>query len=466
MRLECDLRAARARVRHTAVASTDDGPGRASEAIRRPVSPRPMIEVPLYPYRQPDGTVTNGRRLRPQDCVNLQGLLREVAPNTVTTLDIAASPWSVINVYSPYSPDAHVMLMETSHRRVVTGPHELDANEGRLLLEVWTSILTFLAERESNASVCVGYNWSPLSWGVKEELTGFQSIPTKWHPQFWGWPSEDRFSHESPARQQEEDLFSPRWGPAFGALIKARLLAANPGIGAGFFAPPGVWTVDARGLEIGLTTATPGLFGRDAFFADVLAPIARTLEDLMRELYETVTLETWQTDRDLVKRTERRPLTPAELDRLRRTPRLRPDLHAHVKDPLLLALLSALEPSVRTRVESDGWSATTRRARGCTEDRCWETCRVPTGRCWRKGFGYALVFKLPARPASGDRGVLRIMPGVHLGPGGVVEALGVILRRPEDAGADDDAVRKRSAVLWELKRKLEDEFYRWPVLPV
>ena len=62
---------------------------------------------------------------------------------------------------------------------------------------------------------------------------------------------------------------------------------------------------------------------------------------------------------------------------------------------------------------------------------------------WRKGFGYAWV-------VTGNlnmKAQLRIQAGLYIGPGGIVEAQGMILRRPIDSIASTETIRKKSEIL-------------------
>jgi hypothetical protein len=47
------------------------------------------------------------------------------------------------------------------------------------------------------------------------------------------------------------------------------------------------------------------------------------------------------------------------------------------------------------------------------------------------------------------------MPGVFVGPGGVVEAQGIVIRRPEDKQVSDSKIREKSEVLWQLATNLK-----------
>ena len=46
---------------------------------------------------------------------------------------------------------------------------------------------------------------------------------------------------------------------------------------------------------------------------------------------------------------------------------------------------------------------------------------------WRKGFAYTLTLN-----EENSKTILKITPGAYLGPAGVVESLGIVLKRPED----------------------------------
>jgi hypothetical protein len=74
---------------------------------------------------------------------------------------------------------------------------------------------------------------------------------------------------------------------------------------------------------------------------------------------------------------------------------------------------------------------------------------------WRKGFGYALVL---SGPSNGNSGEIRIMPGVFVGPGGVVEAQGIVLQRPEDKQVPESEIKERSSILWQLAETLKTHF--------
>jgi hypothetical protein len=52
------------------------------------------------------------------------------------------------------------------------------------------------------------------------------------------------------------------------------------------------------------------------------------------------------------------------------------------------------------------------------------------------------------------------MPGVYVGPGGVVEAEGFIIKRPENRKFSEKEVRRKSGDLRKLAEGLRAVFYR------
>lgn len=407
-----------------------------------------QLTIPLSPFLQRGETKPKtSKRIRPEDALDLRSSIRELEPSTLVTIENANSSWSVVAVYSPYSPDIHVMVIETSVDRYLPGPERIPDAEGNALMEIWASILEFISEREQNATVHVGYNWSPRAWGIEEEKTGFQSIPTKWHAMLWGWPpfpvTDEKtetaewveFQSLSPSIQRL--MGKNAYTEPFGQLIQKRLEKAFPE-GSQFveLIPHWDWTIDGRGIVVDFDLSIIEILKTSEFFSQVLKPIAIVLEQVMRELTEAMTrFECGLIDNILLK-VEKGPLDEGDLQTLRQPPEMREidEVRKIFKErdyPEML-LEAILEPV---------WH------------RCMEEGKPADW--WRKGFGYALVLNGSSKEASGK---LRIMPGVFVGPGGVVEAQGVVLRRPEDRSISKTEMKRKSRVLWELAVKLQAQF--------
>lgn len=405
--------------------------------------------VPLSPLLHPgEGQPRQLKRLRPVDSLNLRQLITDMAPSTLTTLSVNGGRWSVVSVFSPYSPDLHVMVMETSPDRYLPSPTWLDPQEGEALLPIWAAILQFLGDRPDAAKLCLGYNWSPRAWGNPEERGGFQSLPTKWHPMLWSWPSLPNEGEASKfADWVEVSSLPPPMRRLMGendyAVPLGRLLRARIGnllsdtIERPTYLDGSSWSVDSRGLQVSLAAGSlQGLLRREGFFADFLLPIATALEAVAKELTEVLTSMRFDEYDKILLRTQRGPLQKPELDLLRSVPQialLTEVTEKWIDRGLPSELLDSLHPAVERRSREVG----------------------PAANWWRKGFGYALVLVEDRELGSVT---LRVMPGVYVGPGGVVEAQGVLLRRPEDQRLETDELRRKSRVLWQLADSLEDRF--------
>jgi hypothetical protein len=410
------------------------------------------LTVPLFPYlRNSDKKPQITKRIRPRDALNLKRMLKEIRKSEVAAFNIAGKPWSLVSVYSSYSPDIHVMLIETSPNRYVGGPERISEGEGDRLMKLWAAILDMFAKRKPVSTIHAGYNWSPRAWGKEEERTGFQSLPTKWHPHLWGWPalssvegapldnvSEKKVWYAKEvdtaelSQQQKRLLGDNDYAEPFGMLVKKRM-GEEFSRGSLFckLFPHYNWHIDARGIYTRFPVSVPKILRTPEFFGKVLKPLASMLEEIMRELTETfTTIRCRDIDRILM-RIEKG--NHNNLKRLRTTPVMRPEKY--------IKRIFKLRGYPKGLLKALWWSVW---------DRCHE--RGDPADWWRKGFAYALVFNGPAR---GNQGELRIMPGVYVGPGGVVEAEGYIITRPEDKKFSENEIRRKSKNLRNLAENLK-----------
>jgi hypothetical protein len=411
----------------------------------------PQLTVPLFPLLHPDEIKPQkSNRLRPEKALDLRKMIEELEKSRLITLNIEGKPWSVITVYSPYSPDIHVMVMETSSGRYLPGPESVPDSEGNKLMEVWASILDFIAQREENETIHLGYNWSPYSWGEEEEKTGFQSIPTKWHAMNWGWPRFPENNQTSEyvkfidSKALPEDskrlLGNNEYAEPLGQLIKERLIKSLPEQTLlNSFSNDQSWKTDGRGLCIPLQCSIQEMLRRAEFYYQILKPISQVLKHIFEELTKSITTLNYKDMDKILFECENGPLNEQNMKKLREAPVLRSieEIKNTLKEKDIpeIVLKGLIEPIQKRCSESGNRSD-------------W----------WRKGFGYALVFSSVTDISSGE---LRIMPGVFVGPGGVVEAQGVILKRPLDRQVSLDDIRAKSDVLWQLTDFLKDRFVEY-----
>jgi len=408
-----------------------------------------VLTVPFFPYLQPGRQKPRKtKRIRPIDALALPSSLKEIKKSEIITIDIDGKPWSLVSVYSPYSLDVHVMLIETSANRYLSGPERVPAREGDRLMKFWAAVLDLIAARKANATIHTGYNWSPRAWGKEEETNGFQSIPTKWHPQLWGWPSFHRAPQQkvkyaqwvdvnSLLPQEKRLLGDNNYAKPFGLLIRNKLRETfhRSSLFYKLF-PYCNWVIDRRGIYVPFNLSVPAILRTPDFFSHVLKPLAVQLDIIMRDLTETLTKTKCEDIDNILIETGKR--YPRNWQALRAAPIMRTESYIRKtfkQKRYPQSLLGAVLEPVRNRCNEE------------SDPINW----------WRKGFGYALVF---AGPSSGNCGQMRIMPGVFVGPGGVVETQRIVLRRPEDKQLSRTRIKEKSKVLWQLAKDLRKLGFR------
>ncbi|MGB8227051.1 MAG: hypothetical protein WCE45_09370 [Sedimentisphaerales bacterium] len=398
-----------------------------------------VLTIPLFPYLKPGRKkLQPTKRIRPVDSLNLKKMIKEIDKSAITTLDIDGKPWSVVSVYSSYSPDIHVMLVETSSNRYLAGPERVPDSEGNSLMAVWAAILEFIAARKTNVSIHAGYNWSPRSWGQEEEKTGFQSLPTKWHPHIWGWPSlnTNKSTKQKYVKSVKSKLlmtYEKRllgdndYSEPFGKLIYKKILKTFKKDSLLFkLFPYKNWLIDGRGIYAASNFPLLNILKHPKFFSRVLKPLAVLLEQLTGDLTEILTdIKCKEIDKTLI---ETEKGIPKNWKMLRDRP------------------IMQSADYIRRQFKKRGYPESFLDAvLGPVKNRCDE--KGNPCNWWRKGFGYALVLR---DYVPGKCGEIRIMPAVYVGPGGVVEAQGIILKRPENRQLSDKEIRSKSKLLWQL----------------
>ncbi|MCX6624227.1 MAG: hypothetical protein NTY38_24830 [Acidobacteria bacterium] len=419
----------------------------------------PRISVPYYPMlRSGEASIVRPKRLTPEAALNLDDVIKQLAREVLFTFDAGGTTWAVVSVLHPYTATPHVMLLDVSGNRYVPGPESIQGFEGDLVFRVAALAAQCLCRNGFVDRCCVGYNWSPYSWGEGlEEHGGFQSVPTLFHLMLWGWgplPEEGKqwvFNDsivewvkvkELDARQYRM-LVANDYGRPFGAMMAREIekTFAQSHIPPGPLTKlldPSAWRFDERGLIMPFEGSVCKLLGEhQEFFSRVIRPIGLALDNLLVRLSGVLTTLDCRSLGRLLRRVEQGPLSDANLELLRAVPTVRP------------------EDEIREAFRREGWPAELLPVLlPAVHARCEAASQRDVSSCWRKGFGYALAM---SSAPSGGSGELRIMPGVYLGPGGVVEAQGMLLSRvPIDAPAGE--TRRRSRMLLDLGRWLSTEF--------
>ena len=149
-----------------------------------------ILTIPLFPYlpagrQKPPVT----KRIRPDDALDLKGMLKEIRKSEVTTFRFGRQSVVAVICIQLLQPRYSRDVYRNESESLYPGPEKIPVSEGERLMKLWATTLELIARRKTVATIHAGYNWSPRAWGKEEEKTGFQSLPTKWHPHLWGWPA-------------------------------------------------------------------------------------------------------------------------------------------------------------------------------------------------------------------------------------------------------------------------------------
>ncbi|HZT33942.1 MAG TPA: hypothetical protein VFA33_28890 [Bryobacteraceae bacterium] len=418
----------------------------------------PQMSIPFFPHQRPgEPPSPRPERINPERSTNLARLVSQFSPEVLHSFELQGHRWGLTSVLHPYTRASHVMLAELTGKRYLPGPESIPPGEGDQVFRVAALALQFLCRGGQLDRCCVGYNWSPRSWGVGlEEHGGYQSVPTLFHLMLWAWeplPEPGKLhvfnntrvewvEAESLDRRLFRLLVENDYGEIFGRVIAAEIekAFAQRNLPAG---PLGAlldfrkWTFDARGVSVPFGASVCGLIAEPGVFSRLIRPIGVAMNNLMIRLTEALTTMDCRAIDRVLRKVETGPLSSADLEFLRATPAVRPEHQIRARfqrEGWPLDLMAVLLPPVRAR--------------------CAAAADTDPADMWRKGFGYSLVL---GSPPWGGPGEMRILPGVYLGPGGVVEAQRVILKRlPVDA--PEAELRRRSRFLQELGRWLASEF--------
>ena len=456
----------------------------------------PLITVPMAPI-VPKGEKkpVQSKRLRPFNALDFRKMFDELKTSIINTTIINGNLWSVISVISPYSKDFHVMLMETSMDRYLPSIEYITDEEGNSLMNVWIAIVKYMKERKEDQEIFVGYNWSPRSWGKKEEENGFQSIPTKWHGMFWTWPylktkksqkenknliNEKNFGHknyENFSFIDEKDT-----NDSFKRLNKGTKLAND--IAHDFKknidkikndhldskVKEGKSKVEKGSYIIQFDHEMEDLFESEKFFSGFLKPIAKYLNSYFLSLTDLFFKEpTCEKVDEILNKTSHGMIPYKDYEFLQDLPELKEnheiiaslsekgfsneakeELVSLIKNRYILEVLSSIDEKINTTLNEKGFSNDLKEEYKNSFENKYSDYFFDS---WRKGFAYTLTFK-----ENDSKTKLKISPGACLGPGGVVETEGVVLKRPENYNLPEkELIRKSKELHYVFAEKLPNK---------
>jgi hypothetical protein len=331
---------------------------------------------------------------------------------------------AVVGVLSPYTTLTHVMITELSPDRYLPGPESFSESEFALLLNLCRRVLSALANNLFSVQ-CMGFNWSPFSWGLVEERGGCQSVMTKFHMMLWQWndltlePRDDL----SPSHQHVYELNAYNVPFAHLVLLRAQWVVDRSELfDRTGFTPHRLFIGFREGKGIVDVTSE---FLRE--FAIVVQSILKPLSKLLVEIDFDALLS-------ILNVTCERNLTDEELECLRSKPKVR-DWEA---------VAEGCENGLEREICQSVYAAVVNRCRDCDERES----------VWTKGFGFSLTIC-----DSAQRDVVE--PGLYLGlhavggAGGAAEIVRCFLTRPLERLADEALMIEHNRLLWKLARDLQ-----------
>ena len=364
-------------------------------------------------------------RMRPNDSLDLKKLTN-VLKNSLLYVEKnekkeQKEEISVVSVLSPYSHDIHVMVMDLSPELYLPSPELIDDYIFEKICKTVNKCIDHMRAKNYKC-ICAGYNWSPYSFGTQEEITGGQSIPTKFHFSLWTWDDLKKFDKKKGIKPEiKRVLGDNKYGLPFAHFFyeKIKNIIQNTNL----FDEP-VFSNTCVFIPFRAGALMNDIINNGKLIKEIADAIAKNLKRLSEILSDCNIDEML----NILKNIEKRLLTDDEIAKLKKTPKIKPlnECLNSCKDENEKEIISALYQYAINREQgksiSDG--------------------------IWKKNFSYSLSFcesKIPEMKAG-----MRIFSLPQCGPGGIVESYKCILTRPESCIANDEEVIYHNNLLWDL----------------
>ncbi|EAY11108.1 hypothetical protein TVAG_358870 [Trichomonas vaginalis G3] len=392
------------------------------------MNPNYFVTCPLFPLFPRDQGYSQGfqlpARMRPKDCVNLEKLTQIFRESLLyeEKLENDQNP-AVISVLSPYSKFFHVMVLDLSSKLYLPAPEWFSPEYFHKICNLCNKCIIHMRKTQTKC-LCAGYNWSPYSYGTEEEKTGAQSVTTKFHFSIWSWDDLMPYDGRKISEATKRALGENNYGLAFSKMIWNEI--KNVVVSSNLFGNP---EFSSRSLYTPFNnTNISDILQNSKIIYDIAGIISSTLNRISKIISGNLVDDY----KKLLKKTKERPLTDEELEYLRSPvkPKKLEEYLSETQNEYEKEFISALYGSIVNRYENSN----------------------PEAAKWRKHFGYSLVMCESSldKLSSG----LRIYSLPQCGPGGVVEALGCILTRPENCIADEKDMIAHNRMLWDLSESL------------
>lgn len=388
------------------------------------MEPNYYVTCPLFPLFPRNQGYSEGyhlpARMRPKDCVDLKKLTEIFRESLLyeEKYENDTNP-AVISVLSPYSKYLHVMVLDLSPTKYLPAPEWFSIDYFQKICNICNKVVCFGRNTDTKC-LCAGYNWSPFSYGSEEEKTGAQSVTTKFHFSIWSWNDLMPYDNREISSATKRALGDNEYGLPFAKMIweEIRQIVEQSNL----FSEP---ETNSRSLFLPFKSSNISTVLQHK---TLLYSIAEKISTVFSRLSSYISNDLIDKYKNILKETENRPLTDEELEFLRTpiNPKPLEEILSKCQNNHEKAYLSSLYESMINRFNQ----------------------KCPDLPMWRKNFGYSLV--LCESEFSKLESGLRIYTLPQCGPGGVVEALGCILTRPENAIAKEEDLIYHNNILWDM----------------
>jgi len=379
------------------------------------------VSCPLFPYEKgSNNSKTLPQRMRPDDCLSLEKLCSVLKKALVNELEYKEIKISIVSVVSPYTHLCHVMLLNLDSNLYIPSIERCSPEIARCFFDSALNILNNLGT--NNCCQCVGYNWSPYSYGIEEEKGGAQSVTTKLHISVWQWEELKKIDLKDIPKQNQHVFGYNDYLEPFSMII-------NDCIGeSDFFHQPEI--VNGSVLFRFKDNVTTSLVLKNP---QVLYSFSKKIAEKLGYLSYLITGIEQEFLFSVLSNIEHRKLNESEIMLIRSIESIKPleEIVSRCRDANEIQFITVMYPYINNRMNS-----------------CTDLCLK-----WRKNFGYSLVMC-----DSVDREIysgLYILPLPLCGSGGVAEALGCYLTRPETQVAPDDLLKQHNFIIDALSERIE-----------
>ena len=389
---------------------------------------------PLIPYKK------DFKRSRPINALDLESLMDEFSDSILFKKKFNELNIGVLHVLSPYTNLLHIMLMEMSKNIYLPSIELMSKNQWNNFCEVSEKILKYLINNK-NEITNIGFNWSPYSYGEFEEIEGGQSITTKFHMMIFQWDKINFMKlSENEISQKHKILFYNNYNELFGKVIFDKIYNNEK---LKCFLEKCFNKNDVVFNSLGLFL--PFVNNIDVDF--IFEKYSNELYILFNEIIENVMnitkifFPTFYEDKlKIIKKIiNDKNLLDKEIENLRslkyELPTIEKIFENNNFNENLKKLIKILYESIENRIKKE------------------PNKNLPI---WKKGFALSNVFSYSKK--DNKYSGLRVMLIPYCGSGGVAEACGCLLSRPENRIADDDAINKHKEMEKELSDYLNNNY--------